>query len=69
MVPYKKQEITEYGLFGDGQRYQTVADIIEKLKTLDQDKHIYVEYDGGCYVFAPLPDRIDEDGDYVIIAG
>lgn len=47
----------------------TVAQVIAELQKLEQDKYIYVEYDGGCYVFAPLPDRIDNDGDYVIIAG
>lgn len=45
-----------------------VKDFIAHLKTLDQEKLIYVEYD-GCYTFAPTPDMVDEDGNYKIIAG
>lgn len=60
----------------------TVRELIEHLKTLDQDKGIWVEYD-GFLVFPPTPDttflshEIDEQykrsgvkaGDYKIIAG
>lgn len=45
-----------------------VKDFIAHLKTLDQEKLIYVEYDSH-FTFAPIPDRIDEDGNYKIIAG
>lgn len=47
----------------------TVKKFIELLKTLDQDKYIYVEYDGGYANFPPFPDKLDINGDYVIIAG
>lgn len=60
----------------------TVRELIEHLKTLDQDKGIWVEYD-TIYVSSPTPDttfrsyEIDEQykrsgvkaGDYKIIAG
>lgn len=60
----------------------TVRELIEYLKTLDQDKGIWVEYD-SYMVFPPTPDAtflshdIDEqnerlgvkEGDYKIIAG
>lgn len=45
-----------------------VKDFVKYLETLDQEKFIYVEYD--CTVtFPPIPDLIDERGDYKIIAG
>jgi hypothetical protein len=58
----------------------TVAKLIEHLKTLDQDRGIWVFYDCGYYVFPPIPDRnadkTDESardevrsGDYIISAG
>ena len=65
----REQCITENGIFGDVPRYITVAEVIKHLQTLDQNKHIYISYDSGCYIFPPLPDEIDDDGDYVIIAG
>ena len=60
----------------------TVRELIEHLKTLDQDKGIWVEYD-TIFVFPPTPDttfrpyEIDKQyersgvkaGDYKIIAG
>ncbi len=62
----------------------TVRELIEHLKTLDQDKGIWVEYD-MCCAFPPIPDstfepreiEVDEEyrkngvkaGDYKIIAG
>lgn len=45
-----------------------VKDFIAHLKTLDQEKLIYVEYD-SCVTFAPTPDVVDEEGNYKIIAG
>ena len=45
-----------------------VKDFIAQLETLDQEKLIYVEYD-GYFTFAPTPDMVDEDGNYKIIAG
>lgn len=45
-----------------------VNDFIEYLKTIDQEKFIYVEYD-TTVTFPPIPDVIDEDGNYKIIAG
>lgn len=45
-----------------------VKDLIAHLETLDQEKLIYVEYDGYA-TFPPIPDVIDEDGNYKIIAG
>jgi hypothetical protein len=45
-----------------------VKDFIEYLKTLDQEKFIYVEYD-AIVTFPPIPDVIDEEGNYKIIAG
>ena len=47
----------------------TVKNFIELLKTLDQDKYIYIEYDSGYDRFPPFPDKIDINGDYVITAG
>ena len=56
----------------------TVAELIEHLKTLDQDRGIWVCYDGGCGWYAPTPDdRAECDyrggrikkGDYIISAG
>lgn len=61
----------------------TVKELIEHLQTLEQDKGIWVVYDSGCSIFAPVPDaRIDgeytliyhdnvgiQEGDYVITAG
>lgn len=62
----------------------TVREYIEYLQTLDQDKGIWVVYDGFCRVFEPIPDaEVDDDlaeyfnenyrtnikkGDYVINA-
>lgn len=45
-----------------------VKDFIAHLETLDQEKLIYVEYD-GMYKFPPIPDTVDEEGNYKIIAG
>lgn len=45
-----------------------VKDFIAYLETLDQDKLIYVEYD-TCAIFPPIPDAIDPEGNYKIIAG
>lgn len=45
-----------------------VKDFIAYLKTLDQEKFIYVEYDSYT-TFSPIPDAVDHDGDYKIIAG
>ena len=46
----------------------TVAELIEHLKTLDQDRGIWVAYDFPCSLFEPIPDaRADED--YVRIFG
>ena len=56
----------------------TVKELIEHLQTLDQDKGIWVCYDGGCGWYAPVPDEIAEipyrggkiqPGDYIINAG
>lgn len=61
----------------------TVAELIEHLKTLDQDRGIWVAYDFPCSLFEPIPDERadetyvsiygDEKGvkldDYVIVAG
>jgi len=59
----------------------TVREFIEHLQTLDQDKGIWIRYDGYFY-FSPEPDDVadDEDkrtgkkegvkkGDYIIYAG
>ena len=56
-------------VFGRVYKYPTVRELINMLSKLDQDKKIYVCYDSGCYNFPPLPDEIDDDGDYVISAG
>lgn len=45
-----------------------VKDFIAHLETLDQEKLIYVEYDGYA-TFPPIPDVTDSDGNYKIIAG
>jgi hypothetical protein len=45
-----------------------VKDFIKYLETLDQEKLIYVEYDGYA-TFPPIPDVIDSEGNYKIIAG
>jgi len=56
----------------------TVAELIEHLKTLDQDRGIWVCYDGGVGWYEPTPDEeSDRDyrggrikkGDYIINAG
>ena len=60
----------------------TVREYIELLKTLDQDKGIWVSYDFPCAMFEPTPDEIAEaihvryhgdigvkEGDYIISAG
>ena len=59
----------------------TVREFIEHLQTLDQDKGIWVRYDGYVY-FSPEPDDVADDfdevtaeeegvkkGDYIINAG
>lgn len=46
----------------------TVRELIEHLKTLDQDKGIWVAYDFPCNVFEPIPDT-EADEDYVDIYG
>jgi hypothetical protein len=45
-----------------------VKELIAHLKTLDQEKIIYVEYD-SYFKFDPIPDTVDENGNYKIIAG
>lgn len=45
-----------------------VKDLVKYLETLDQEKFIYVEYD-SIFTFPPIPDLIDEGGNYKIIAG
>lgn len=40
----------------------TVRELIEHLQTLDQDKGIWVRYDGYFY-FSPEPDDVADDGD------
>lgn len=58
----------------------TVRELIAHLLTLEQDRGIWVFYDGGYSVFAPTPDRRADDydehgsdkvkeGDYIISAG
>jgi hypothetical protein len=60
----------------------TVREYIEHLKTLDQDKGIWVAYDFPCDMFEPIPDEVATEhhamvfgeevvkiGDYVISAG
>lgn len=60
----------------------TVRDYIEHLKTLDQDRNIWVSYDFPCNMFAPIPDMTAtemeyevfghigvKEGDYIISAG
>ena len=58
----------------------TVRELIKHLQTLDQDRGIWVFYDGGYSIFPPVPDDIagayDVDerrgvklGDYIISAG
>ena len=58
----------------------TVRELIRHLETLEQDRGIWVFYDGGYSIFAPVPDtRADEYdqreskgvkvGDYIITAG
>ena len=55
----------------------TVREVIEHLQTLDQDRGIWVCYDGFCY-FPPLPDDMADGliedgehhpGDYIITSG
>lgn len=46
----------------------TVKDLIAHLETLDQDKLIYVEYDSHI-IFPPIPDVVDSEGNYKILAG
>ena len=59
-----------------------VREYIEYLKTLDQDKGIWVAYDFPCDMFEPIPDEVAgeshvnlfggigvKEGDYVIGAG
>ncbi len=38
----------------------TVREYIEYLKTLDQDKGIWVAYDFPCAMFEPKPDKVAE---------
>ena len=60
----------------------TVREYIEFLKTLDQDKGIWVAYDFPCDMYEPKPDERAEakhvwfygdigvkEGDYIISAG
>ena len=56
----------------------TVAELIVLLEQLDQDRGIWVCYDGGVSWFAPYPDEQSESdyrngkikkGDYIINAG
>lgn len=54
---------------GKVHKYPTVKELINMLSLLDQNKLIYVSYDGGYFEFPPLPDKTDEGGDYVITAG
>lgn len=60
--------------------FMTVRDLITELSKLDLDRSIWVFYDGGYYVFPPVPDRlaVSDDvrmcddvsvGDYIIDAG
>ena len=57
-----------------------VKELIAELQKLDQERGIWVFYDGGCSIFPPIPDdrakKSDEDefygvkeGDYIIYAG
>ena len=46
----------------------TVREYIDYLKTLDQDKGIWVAYDFPCSIFEPTPDDVADD-DYVRIFG
>ena len=39
----------------------TVREYIEYLKTLDQDKGIWVAYDSLCDMFEPIPDSEAEE--------
>ena len=56
----------------------TVRELIKHLQTLDQDKGIWVCYDGGFSWFPPVPDETADipyrggkiqPGDYIINAG
>ena len=60
----------------------TVREYIEYLKTLDQDRGIWVTYDYPCAMFEPTPDETAsehhanfygylgvKEGDYIISAG
>ena len=57
-----------------------VKELIAELQKLDQERGIWVFYDGGCSIFPPTPDDraeksdVDEfhgvkEGDYIIYAG
>lgn len=55
-----------------------VRELIEHLQTLDQERDIWICYDGGCGWFAPVPDEQADrpyrdgkikEGDYIINAG
>lgn len=57
----------------------TVKELIQELQKLDQERGIWVFYDGGCSIFPPIPDERAEgpigskvgvkEGDYIINAG
>ena len=57
----------------------TVRELITELQKLDQDRGIWVFYDGGCSIFPPIPDDRAggligsrhgvKKGDYIINAG
>lgn len=44
----------------------TVRDYIEHLKTLDQDRNIWVSYDFPCNMFAPIPDKTATEQEYEV---
>lgn len=44
-----------------------VKELIEYLQTLDQEKGIWVFYDGGCSVFPPVPDALVDEGDMPVV--
>ena len=44
----------------------TVRDYIEHLKTLDQDRNIWVSYDFPYDMFAPIPDKTATEREYEV---
>ena len=46
----------------------TVRDYIEHLKTLDQDRNIWVSYDFPCSMFAPIPDTTATEQEYEVFS-